>query len=203
MPDNQSNPETRPSLILRLRNPDDLLAWQEFVEVYQPLICSLAVRRGLQKADADDVSQEVLTNVARHIDKWTSDGKATSFRRWLATITRNETFLLFRKRARQPELGLDSQIGQVANEVQEDEFELEHERQLFAWAARQVQGRFQANTWQAFWLTAVDGCKAADISTKLGMSVAQVYVARSRVMTALKGAVENSEFESQVDGRVK
>ena len=95
-------PETRPSLILRLRNPDDMLAWQEFVEIYQPLIRSLALRRGLQVADCDDVVQEVLTRVAKHVEQWDSQDERSSFRAWLATITRNQTIQSFRLRDRRP-----------------------------------------------------------------------------------------------------
>jgi RNA polymerase sigma-70 factor (ECF subfamily) len=73
-------PETRPSLILRLRNRSDMRAWREFVEVYQPLICSLAIRRGLQASDVDDVTQEVLTRVAKHVEKWNSTLARSSFR---------------------------------------------------------------------------------------------------------------------------
>ena len=51
-------PSTRPSLILRLRNADDLRAWQEFVEIYQPVIHAIARKRCLQEADAEDVTQE-------------------------------------------------------------------------------------------------------------------------------------------------
>ena len=67
MPPPDQAPQTRPSLILRLRNPDDFRAWQEFVEIYQPVVRTLARKRGLQETDADDLSQELLTRVARSI----------------------------------------------------------------------------------------------------------------------------------------
>ncbi len=202
MPPTNQSPETRQSLILRLRNPDDVSAWEEFIEVYQSLIYSLAIRRGLQKADADDVAQEVLASVASHIDTWNQDNNKSSFRAWLATITRNETFLFFRKHARRPVTGAKFQIDQMQIELQEIDFDLEHDRQLFAWASRRVQSRFEPKTWQAFWQTAVEERPVADVANELKTTAAQVYVARSRVMSALKNAVEGSEFESQVDWRV-
>jgi RNA polymerase sigma-70 factor (ECF subfamily) len=192
-------PETRPSLILRLRNPGDMLAWQEFVEVYQPLIRSLALRRGLQKADSDDVVQDVLTRVAKHIESWDSRSQHTSFRAWLATITRNQTIQFFRERNRRPATGADSQINRMPSELQECDFDLEHDRHLFVWAARRVQSRFESKTWQAFWLTAVEEKTVLDTARQLETSVSQVYVSRSRVMNALRIAVEQSEFESRDD----
>lgn len=197
-----NSPETRPSLILRLRNPDDMLAWQEFVEVYQPLIRSLALGRGLQKADSDDVTQEVLTRVSKYIENWNPNSENASFRAWLATITRNQTIQFFRERSRRPATGVESQVNRFPTEMQESDFDLEHDRQLFAWASRRVQTRFEPKTWQSFWLTAVEGKNVVDVAKQLETTVAQVYVARSRVMSALKRAVEQSEFESRVDWRI-
>ena len=54
--------ETRLSLIGRLHNKDDGEAWSEFVQIYEPLIQTIVQRRGLQHADAAEVTQEVLTH---------------------------------------------------------------------------------------------------------------------------------------------
>ena len=52
-----STPETRPSLLIRVRDPADQAAWQEFVEIYRPVILRLAQHKGMQAADADDIAQ--------------------------------------------------------------------------------------------------------------------------------------------------
>ena len=54
------SPATRQSLLVRLRDPRDGQAWGEFVAIYAPLIDRLARARGLQAADAADLSQEVF-----------------------------------------------------------------------------------------------------------------------------------------------
>ncbi|MBI3363101.1 MAG: sigma-70 family RNA polymerase sigma factor, partial [Chloroflexi bacterium] len=56
---------------------------------YQPLIFRLTRQRGLQDADAREVTQEVLVSVAGAIGHWQSDPSRGSFRGWLATIARN------------------------------------------------------------------------------------------------------------------
>jgi RNA polymerase sigma factor (sigma-70 family) len=205
MPPTDQAPRTRASLILRLRNPDDLRAWQEFVEIYQPVIQALACKRGLQRADADDITQEVLARVAKSIDAWDPDPKKGSFRAWLATITRNLAIQFFRESGRRPKTGIESQIGRLLDDsskgsVDDREFDLERERQLFLWAARKVRPRFEPKTWQAFWLTAVDGEKVAIVAEQLSTTKAQVYVARSRVMSLLKQTVEKTDFDTAVDG---
>jgi WD40 repeat protein len=57
-------PDTRLSLIARLKDSSDQEAWSQFVEIYQPLIHQLALRKGLQDADAEDLTQQVFSAVA-------------------------------------------------------------------------------------------------------------------------------------------
>ena len=63
--DMSSTLATRASLLLRIRDPQDRLAWGEFVGLYAPLIHAYGRRRGLQDSDAADLTQEVLCRVAR------------------------------------------------------------------------------------------------------------------------------------------
>jgi hypothetical protein len=60
-----STPETRASLLIRVRDPADQAAWHEFVEIYRPVILRLARQKGMQEADADDVAQQVLVAVGK------------------------------------------------------------------------------------------------------------------------------------------
>ena len=63
-------PETRESLIVRVKDPDDRDAWEQFVGMYRPVVYRVARRRGLQEADAQDLAQHVLMSVAGAIDQW-------------------------------------------------------------------------------------------------------------------------------------
>lgn len=186
-------PLTRPSLILRLRKADDGLAWREFVSIYEPVIRAMARKRGLQAADIDDVTQEVLSRVAQAIEGWDPAPERGSFRGWLATITRNLVVQFFRQRSRLPATGRDSQIQDLPDDR---EFDLERERQLFLWAARRVQSRFEATTWQAFWRTAVAGESVESVARQLKTTQAQIYVSRSRVMSRLRETIQQTQFDS-------
>ena len=55
---------TRPSLLVRIKDPHDREAWEQFVEIYTPIIYRMACRRRLQDADAADLTQEVLRSVS-------------------------------------------------------------------------------------------------------------------------------------------
>jgi RNA polymerase sigma-70 factor (ECF subfamily) len=82
MPD----PETRASLLLRVRDADDQDAWAEFAAIYQPVIRAMATGRGMQSADVDDLVQQVMMAVIGAIDRFELDGQRARFRTWLRTI---------------------------------------------------------------------------------------------------------------------
>src|SRR3954452_21808877 len=91
---------TRPSLLVRIRDARDREAWGQFVEIYAPLVYDLARRRGLQDADAADLTQEVLRSVSSAIGRLDYDPARGTFRGWLFTVTRNaiNTFLESRRK---------------------------------------------------------------------------------------------------------
>ena len=190
------SPDTRASLIVRLRRTEDVDAWGEFVDIYQPLIIRVAKKHSLQDADAAEVAQEVLTRVAKAIDRWDPDPKRGTFRGWLYRITRNLTIEFLRGDKRRPLTQDNSAVDwAIENHAVESngasrEFQIEYERQMFAWAAEQIETQFQSNTWQAFWLTAVKHESVDSVAKKLSMTRGAVYIARSRVMAKLKEQIQ-------------
>ena len=64
-------PETRDSLIIQIQAPENRVAWDEFTQIYRPGRVSFSTRgRGLQDADAEDLTQQVLMSVARAVPQW-------------------------------------------------------------------------------------------------------------------------------------
>jgi RNA polymerase sigma-70 factor (ECF subfamily) len=195
------SPNTRPSLLVRLRDPQDGRAWEEFLDIYGPLVRRLAARKGLQEADAADLAQEVFRAVAAAIDRWDPDPARGSFRGWLARIARNLTVNLLAAQRRHPRGTGDPDVQDLLERqpAPDDEdsilFEGEYRRQVFAWAAERVRDEFRPSTWQAFWATGVEGRDPRAVAGALGLSVGAVYIARSRVMARLKREIERFEGE--------
>lgn len=187
-------PNTRPSLLVRLRDARDNEAWAQFVEVYAPLIYGFARKQGLQDADAADLTQDSLRVVSEAIKKLEYDPRRGTFRSWLFTVVRNQ---LFRLRARQARPGKGSgdsaaqeQLQQVPSADNDSAlWDEEYRRRQLVWAAERVRPQVQETTWQAFWRTAVQGESGQEVAAALGMTVAAVYLARSRVMVRLKEQV--------------
>ncbi len=188
-----SLPDTRHSLLARLYDRGDKAAWVEFCTIYEPAIYRLGRRFGLQDADAREVSQEVLLLVSRKIEAFDPTA-AGRFRGWLSTIARNITIDLLRRRRecgtgrsdlwrRLSELPLEDRSA-------EDAFEQEARYQKFRWAAEQVRDSVSSTTWQAFWLTSVEGLPGPEVARRLGINVGAVYVARCRTLARIKSLVE-------------
>lgn len=192
------DPTTRPSLLLRMRNHRDGVAWGEFVAVYEPVVYRLARRRGLQDADAREVVQEVLLAVSTAIDRF-DPRRNGSFRGWLATVTRHATIDRLRRESRQIPPGGHSDvqyhvaelIGDEAASGEVDEFERERRQQLFRWAASEVRRRTSEVNWTAFWRSAVEGCPPAEVAADLRMDVGAVYVARCRAIDRIRRLVRD------------
>jgi RNA polymerase sigma-70 factor (ECF subfamily) len=193
------DPETRRSLLLRLRDRDDTRAWEEFVEIYEPLLYRLARGRGLQHADAEEMVQEALVAVASSIERWDPDPIHGSFRGWLFCIARNVTinFLTRRRPGQQGAGGTSLQLLLEGHPDPDSEaaadFEPQYQREVFHWAVRQIRAEFRPSTWQAFWKTAVDGEPISETAAALGLSIGAVYMARSRVMARIKIRVQELE----------
>jgi RNA polymerase sigma-70 factor (ECF subfamily) len=66
---------------------------------------------------------------------------------------------------------------------------------VFDWAAEQVRPQVEDATWQAFWQTAVQGKRGKEVARTLGMTVAAVYLAKSRVLARLKEKVQELQGE--------
>jgi RNA polymerase sigma-70 factor (ECF subfamily) len=168
------------SLLERLRNADPE-AWGRFVELYTPLLFSWARKLGLQEADAADLVQDVLLLLLRKLPTFAYD-RHQRFRGWLWTVVRNRWATVKRQAAPPVSLAVDVAEGDAAVEVEENEYR----GYLIGRALRLMQAEFQPTTWQAFWQSAVCDRPAAEVGAELGMTVAAVYTARSRVLRRLR-----------------
>jgi RNA polymerase sigma-70 factor (ECF subfamily) len=181
---------------VRIRDAADGPAWDQFVDIYAPLMYGFARKHGLQDADAADLTQDVLSAVSQAIRRLDYDSERGSFRGWLFTVVRNKLRDLVARR-HHPGLGDGDTAAQrflmeqpASEEDASAQWDRDYERRVFTWAADQIQPAVEEKTWQAFWRTAVQGQSAKETAAQLGMSVSAVFMAKSRVLARLKEQVQ-------------
>jgi len=188
---------TRPSLLVRIRDLRDEMAWSEFARLYTPFIYRVARQSGLQDADASLVTQDVLVTVARTIHRFEYNRKSGSFRGWLKVVTRSRLNDFLRAQGREVQgtgdTGMLHVIDEQPDSSEPDIWEREFRRTLFEWAVDRIRCDFEDTTWQAFWQTSVGDRKTNDVAEELGLSVGAVYIARSRVLARLRQEVLDVE----------
>ena len=137
-------PETRDSLIAQIRNPADQDAWEQFVQIYRPLIKRIAIKRGLQPADAQDLAQQVLISVAGAIGRYQKSSESTRFHHWLQRVSRNAIINVLSRKPADIAAG-GSAVLDLLDEVQQpdegtaDLIAMEYRRELYLRAAEMVQ----------------------------------------------------------------
>lgn len=187
------------SLLQRVRNREDD-AWQRMVEMYGPLVHRWIRRMNVQENDAADIAQNVFQYVAAKIDDFRRDSPDQSFRVWLWTACRYRILDHYREKKHRPVgHGGSTAHQRIMNvpelpEQPEPDDSPEGVRELAEVVRRAigiVQGRTADNTWRAFWRTAVEGDEPNDVAEDLGVSVWTVYKARTRVLTRLRGELDD------------
>jgi RNA polymerase sigma-70 factor (ECF subfamily) len=184
--------QTPPSLLVRIRDARDAESWQTFVDLYAPLVYRYCRRRGLQEADAADVSQEVLLQVARSIRTFEYSPDRGRFRDWLGTVTRGKLVRWREKRDRAVNAtgdgSADALAAAVAPEADTEWADAFNGHVLRA-ALERIRPHFEPATWRAFELEWLGNRPAAEVARELGMAVTAVYVAKSRVLKRLRDEV--------------
>ncbi|MHC5115103.1 MAG: sigma-70 family RNA polymerase sigma factor [Planctomycetota bacterium] len=179
---------THATLLARLGDEANAAAWGEFYARYADLIRGFARRRGLQRADCDDVVQEVLLTLTRAMRTFEYDPRRGRFRGYLKTLTMRAISRRSRQdRPTRPLLanGEAAVDPATAETAWEDEWRRHHVRR----ALTMLESEYNARDRLAFAEYALAGRSPAEVAAALGMSVDQVYQVKSRVMRRLTAVI--------------
>lgn len=190
---------TRVTLIGRLHDPDDSVAWNEFVALYGPMIINFCRKRGVAEHDIEDIAQEVLSALSQAIRDFEYDPQKGTFRSWMYRFVRNRLSRHWRWQQRHPDRGSGRTTVQrmVENQesddeiTQEQEWESEYRRRMFAWAAERVREEVKPQTWQAFEQVAIQNLDVETVASNLSIKPGAVYVAKSRIIAKMKEAIQS------------
>jgi RNA polymerase sigma factor (sigma-70 family) len=193
---------TNVSLLGRVsQNPVDDRAWGAFVAFYGPKIQGWCRKRGLQAADAEDVTQDVLLRLSRSLRKFVYD-PSRSFRGWLRMVTEHALSDFFSHRNQRPGSGSSDNVGTAVLDglcARDDLLEFLNEeftRVMVTQACEHVRARVEPQTWEAFRLTACENRPGDEVAESLGMNVAAVHKAKSRVLAFIREEVKRLDGEA-------
>jgi RNA polymerase sigma-70 factor (ECF subfamily) len=189
--------KTSATLLARLRQvPADQAAWAQFTERYGRKIYAWCRRWSLQEAEAEDVTQDVLLKLAEKMQTFVYD-PAKSFRAWLKTIARHAWSDYWSGRKAVVAAGGSQALELLQTVEARDDLvrrlEEEFDRELLDEAMARVRARVVPRTWEAFERTALQGQPGAEVGQALGMKVATVFVARSKVQKMLQEEMQKLE----------
>ena len=190
-PGSSSEPGSLSSTLLggvRALQPE---AWQRLVALYGPTVYGWCRRLGVSETDAADVVQDVFAAVATGIDRFHRDRPGDSFGAWLRIVTRHRVMDHHRRRQGQPDApGGTSAYGRLLDVAETAEPSLPPSTERDPLLSRRmldlVRAEFEPSTWTAFWRIVVDGQSPAEVAAALGLSLAAVYKAKSRVLRRLR-----------------
>jgi RNA polymerase sigma factor (sigma-70 family) len=197
---------TRATLLGRLKNWDDQPSWRQFFDTYWGLIYGVARQAGLSDAEAQDVVQEVMAEVAGQMPSFQYDPARGRFKNWLLTRTRWR--IIDQQRKRRPGLnpetstrtggattvGLDQLIDPAIIPI-DALWEAEWENNLLNAALARVKQKIDPEKFQIFDFYVKKEWPAEKVAATFGSSVDQVYLIKHRVTEMLKEEVKRLEKE--------
>jgi RNA polymerase sigma-70 factor (ECF subfamily) len=182
-------PSTHVTLLKRLREVDQPGDWDLFVQVYGPLLYRSCRRRGLQDADARDVSQEVLLAVRTAIRKLEYDRSKGKFRSWLGTLTARKISRHHRRQQRAGR-GAGGPADTLLEIADDDAWDAEFNSHIYDTALARIRPEFEPETWTVFEAVWMREERPRDVATRLGRPATWVYRAKLRVLRRFESEVK-------------
>jgi RNA polymerase sigma-70 factor (ECF subfamily) len=183
---------THASLLARLADGQDPAAWREFHQRYGELIRGFARRQNLQPADCDDVAQDVLLALSKAMPSFRYDPAKGKFRSYLKTVVLHAIFKRSKHKPGEVNLEYIEEATRAATEDKDIEgiWEEEWRQYHIRLARRRIELEFSEADRAAFEAYALGGRDARETAQALGMSVDQVYQAKSRILKRLSELID-------------
>lgn len=181
---------TSVNLLHRMCDPREEHAWHQFVDLYAPLIMYWGRQQGVAESDLADLVQDILMTLVEKIGDYDVELPGR-FRGWLRTITLHRAVDFHRRRKHQSLLDKSSQLLEISEPGEQEIWhETAYRSRLVGRALDLLRPGFSPTTWRAGYAQLVQGQPARQVAQREGISVNAVYIAKSRLLEALRREVE-------------
>lgn len=177
---------TRVSLLLRIKNQRDAEAWAEFDAIYRPILRRYAKAWRLPEEEMQDVVQQCMLAIHKHIAGFDYDPKKGRFRAWLKTIVCNRVKNLLRDRREKPADSGDFKREQTREPTPEEEFERIWMEEHLKHALEFVRGEVDGPSFEAFQRYVIEEKPVKTVCDEFGTSAAQLYKIKWRLTQKLR-----------------
>ena len=183
--------DTSVSFLNSLQADGNSRSWNEFVDLYSPLIRIWLRSQHVHEQERDDVAQEVIATVLRKLPEFQRQ-RTGSFRNWLKTITIYSWQNYRRKNLKKVIAVGGTDFGQTINALEDpvsqmsQQWDQQHDQYVLQRLLEKIRPSVLDATWAAIAAVTIDGKSPEQASEELGMTPNAIYVAKSRVLAQLR-----------------
>ena len=188
----------------------DVEAFEEVIALYGRRLYAVAFGVLGNAAEAEDVVQETMISVAKHMPNFTYDQSAGSFKGWLLNLTRWRITDQIRKRglltvepfSAEPITNLyplspgeraADPLAMPASQTLDQLWDAEWQLNLLEAAVKKVKLLLDPQKYQVFDFYVNKNWPAEKVAATFGISVSQVYLAKHRVTEMIAAEVKKLE----------
>jgi RNA polymerase sigma-70 factor (ECF subfamily) len=198
MTHNASADQTRVSLLVKV-SAGDGKSWNDFVELYEPLLLSYVLKQGLGRHNAHDVVQDTFVKLFRAMPRFKLDHDTGRFRTWLWRVTssaivdwarRGQAQSKAEEAVRERLKGRDAEIAEP-----EPEWDQDVQQRILDQALVHARKTAQDKTWRCFEEHVLKERPSAEVGAELGLTANSVNVNSSRVLARVRELCRYYETE--------
>jgi RNA polymerase sigma factor (sigma-70 family) len=182
--------KTRATLLERLHEGADPLAWEEFYQRYCPLIYIFAKRRDCSDHTAEEIVQEVMLTVFEQRDLFQYDPARGRFRNWLGVLVRNKVVQHRRKPSQRERAGGGADALPIEPQADDpgpgEAWEAAFEEALLLVLLDVLRREMNPQAYQAFELLTLGELTGAQVAKYTGLGPTGVYRAQKRALKRLR-----------------
>jgi RNA polymerase sigma factor (sigma-70 family) len=203
-----ANSKTQATLLERLQDGSDALAWDEFFQRYWRLIYAYARRCNCSEHTAEEVVQDVMLKVFEQKDYFHYQPERGRFRDWLGTVVRNKVAEYRRRPSeRIRAVGGDSAVNRIEPQAvdaePEDVWENAFEEALLLVLLDVVRQEMSPRAYLAFELFVIQEIPGAKVAKLTGLTRNGVYRAHKRAINRLKELGAEYRDDGQLSEHIK
>jgi RNA polymerase sigma-70 factor (ECF subfamily) len=190
---------TRRTLLHRVRDPGDREAWEEFFELYAPLLEGYARAHGLARDDAEEVRDQCLEVLTRKLGDFEYRRERGSFSAWLHRIAHAKVIDLVRARNVRARESVELAALAAGDSDPDQRWERQWRAEHLRYALERVQRDEPAERFRVFEMLLVDELPVREVCARTDLRPTQVYKIKAALLKRVRDVLERLGTQ---DGRL-